>query len=67
MTDEELADHLNIPVELVPRLGEKRAAYENLVRVGFEIDLWEAGLGPKPQGVIVCHDRHASRSGEKAE
>ncbi len=62
MSDEELAAELRIPVAAVGKLEpNKRAAYENLIRVGREIDLWEAGLGPKPQGVIVCHEHKRRR------
>jgi hypothetical protein len=55
MSDEQLAAEMHIAVELVPKLSEKaRAAYENLIRVGRELAAWEAGVGPKPEGVIVC-------------
>lgn len=36
---------------------EKRASYERLVAVGRELELWQAGLGPKPSGVIVTPTR----------
>ena len=59
--DEELAAELNIPVELVPKLSpEKRAAYEQLIRVGREIVLWENGVGPLPEGVIICREKGRS-------
>lgn len=35
---------------------EQREVYESMARVEFEIGLWQAGLGPKPVGVIVCRE-----------
>lgn len=55
MTDDDLAKSLNIPVELVAKIEPaKRAAYERLIRVADELNLWQAGVGPKPKSVIVC-------------
>lgn len=63
MTDEELAaarcpddaaTGLRIVATFTP---EKRATYERLVTLGDEINLWSAGVGPKPAGVIVCGPR----------
>ena len=36
---------------------EKRAGYERLIAVGRDLQLWEAGLGPMPAGVIVTQAR----------
>ena len=33
---------------------EKRAVFERMAQVTIALQLWEAGLGPKPSGVIVC-------------
>lgn len=55
MTDEDLARDLNIPVELVPKItAEKRVMYERLIGLSDELTLWQAGVAPKPKGVIVC-------------
>ena len=63
MTDSELAAFLGItdlPAEqqarLIANLGSQRAAYERMHQVTIELDLWQAGLGPKPRGVIVCRE-----------
>ena len=39
----------------------KRAAVERLIAVSDELVLWEAGVGPKPEGVIVCGEREVLR------
>jgi hypothetical protein len=62
MTDEELAQGLGLtPAEaaiLLPRLAaQERAMYERLLELGNKLDLWQAGLGPKPVDVIMCRDR----------
>lgn len=59
MTDEELGyelcpDDPALGAQLAARMApEKRAGYERLIAVGRELTLWEAGLGPKPEGVIA--------------
>ena len=54
MTDEEMAKFLNIPISMVPNIEpEKRKVYERMADVEMEINLWTAGLGPKPVGVMV--------------
>lgn len=59
ITDKELAHELGIAddprwPEAISRLTpHKRAAYEDLVIVAREVQLWESGLGPMPQGVLV--------------
>lgn len=66
MTDEEMAPHLGIPVEAVKRMSERdRAGYENLIKAGMEIELWQAGLGPRPANMIICGPkeiRHGKRT-----
>lgn len=62
MTDEELAKALGLTPEeaavVIPRLTpEKRRAYEMLSRSGDKLILWEQGLGPIPEGVLVDFDR----------
>lgn len=63
ITDEELARELGIAddprwPEAISRLTpQKRSAYEDLVIVSREMQLWELGLGPRPQGVLIDTDR----------
>jgi hypothetical protein len=63
MTDAELAEFLTpddvaLGLKIVGRMTlEKRATYERMSSVVDEIALWEAGLGPKPQGVIMTTPR----------
>lgn len=60
MTDRDLAvfigigDDPNWPKLIAGLAPEKRAVFERMSRVTIELQLWEAGLGPKPSGVIVC-------------
>jgi len=42
--------------------ADQRAAYERLVKVGRELALWEAGVGPIPSGVIATPARGKWRS-----
>lgn len=64
MTDRELADFLGIsddprwPKAIAKLDPVKRAGYERMADVCIELQLWQDGLGPKPQGVIVCADNH---------
>jgi len=60
LTDEALAEFI-CPYDVAMGLRflatatpERRAVYERMVEVVNEIDLWEAGVGPKPTGVIIC-------------
>lgn len=58
MDDEDLAKAMNVSVEYVrSMLPGPRATAERLIRVGDEANLYAAGLGPKPEGVILCGDR----------
>jgi hypothetical protein len=62
VTDLELARYLGIADDerwpgAIARLDpKKRAAYERMAQVEMELNLWAAGLGPKPAGVIVCKE-----------
>lgn len=62
MTDLELAKFLGIadderwPGAIAKLDPKKRAHYEHMADVYIEIRLFEAGLGPKPEGVILCYD-----------
>lgn len=71
MTDDELGTELwpEGSPELQRKLGasmtgSKRASYERLITVGRELALWEAGVGPKPAGVIACGPRQIRRAGK---
>jgi hypothetical protein len=67
MTDLELAKFLGIAEdERWPRAianldPKRRATYERMADVCVEIDLWEAGLAPKPARIIVCHEHKQRR------
>lgn len=68
MTNEELAEFLGIAgpafdkakvADFIAELDPaKREAYERMARVEIELRAYQAGLGPKPSGVIICHDHH---------
>jgi hypothetical protein len=59
MSDDELAAYLGIAGH--PKCGKviaaltpaKRALYERMHQVEIEAQLWLAGLGPKPTGVLI--------------
>lgn len=60
MTDEQMADFLGFPKDEPKRLlavqklsPEKRALFERMATVEAEANLWMAGLGPKPEGVLI--------------
>lgn len=67
MTDHELAVFLGIadderwPKAIANLPPEKRLGYERMADLVTELSLYDAGLGPKPKGVIICHD-HKGRS-----
>lgn len=63
MTDEQLADYLGIPADHPMRMTvvqslspAKRATYERMASIETELELWQAGLGPKPN-VLIDTDR----------
>jgi hypothetical protein len=58
LTDAELGKALGLTEAeaaiVVPKLApEKRATYERLIKLGDDLNLWTAGIGPKPQGVLI--------------
>lgn len=67
MTDDQLKKFLGIdgnPMAqaVVDALSpQKRALYDRMATIEIELDLWQQGLGPKPQGVLVDFDRKAFR------
>jgi hypothetical protein len=62
MSDLELAKFLGIadderwPRAIAGLTPEKRAVYERMADVCVELQLWRDGLGPRPEGVIICHE-----------
>ncbi len=67
MTDEQLIEFMGLKghrmakavvAQLTP---EKRALYEDMAKVEAEVELWIAGLGPKPAGIMIDFDRKTSR------
>lgn len=69
MTDPELETFLGIAgtkerakimASITP---EQRALYERMAGLETEVELWQAGLGPKPAGVIICGCRGRHRRG----
>lgn len=53
MNDAQLADFLNVTPDQLKKLNpsaEERALYDKM----FEVELWDKGVGPLPEGVIVC-------------
>lgn len=66
MTDAELAEYLNITsaeaAVIIPKLSpQKRAVYDRMAQVEVEAKLWMAGVGPKPQGVLIDTERDIER------
>lgn len=66
MTDSELAAYLHLTPEeaaiVIPKLtASHRAVYERMSQVEIEANLWLAGLGPKPSGVLLDTDRSMRR------
>ena len=67
LTDEELRAFINVTPEefakIKPRIGPKeRATYEAMHKLCGDIELWEAGLGPKPTNAIICGPRQVRRA-----
>jgi hypothetical protein len=68
MTDEEMAIYVGLSpeeekrVEFVKGLSpEKRALFERMASLEMEVSLWQDGLGPRPQGVLIDTKRSARR------
>lgn len=59
MTDEQLADYLNIRdwpnwQEAIAAIPEpRRKLFEYMATLEIEVDLWSKGLGPKPKGALI--------------
>lgn len=60
MTDDELATFLGIGAAnergaiMAKITPSERVLYDHMAAIEGELVLWEAGLGPKPAGVIIC-------------
>lgn len=63
MTDDELATYIGVATAkdragiLAAITPSQRALYEDMARIEREAELWLAGAGPKPTGVIICERR----------
>lgn len=67
MTDAELQTFLGIAntkecakimASITP---QQRALYDSMATIETEVELWLAGLGPKPAGVLIDMDRGRRR------
>jgi hypothetical protein len=66
MTDSELADYLHLTPEeaaiVIPKLTPaRRELYARMRQIEVEAELWAAGFGPKPQGVLIDTQRSTRR------
>jgi len=68
VTDEEMATFLGLSPEEENRVRfvkgispEKRALFERMATLETEVALWQDGLGPKPQGVLIDTERSTRR------
>ncbi len=71
MTDAELGEYIapdETPedrAKLVASLKPgQREVFERMHQVEGELMLWEAGLGPRPTGVIICGPREIRGAGK---
>lgn len=68
MTDEAFAEYLGIkddarwPAVVAKFPDEKRRTIERMSEVETEINLWQAGLGHKPKGVLIDMDHKHRRA-----
>lgn len=66
MTDAELAAFTNLLVEDVARLDPAyRRRLEAMAEKASEVELYAAGRGPMPEGVIVCGPRQITAAGPR--
>lgn len=63
MSDEELAAFLGIAghpkrhAVIAALSPAKRALFDRMAGLEMEVELWQAGLGPKPTGVLIDTER----------
>lgn len=68
MTDQELATFLGIgddarwPKVVAKIAPAKRAVYERMAGLETEVALWQEGLAPKPEGVLIDLERDKRRN-----
>lgn len=71
MTDEQMAEYLGLKghpkmLAVVRNLSpQRRRLYERMAEVEVEIELYEAGLAPKPQGVILTYRKAKRRAARR--
>ena len=60
MTDDEIATFCGLPPDdplrgkfVATLTADKRALFERMANLEMEVNLWTAGFGPKPQGVLI--------------
>jgi hypothetical protein len=67
MNDEELAKGLGLysdprwPQAIAKLTPKKRVHYERMLNVTTELQVWEAGAGPLPAGILIDTDRSTRR------
>ncbi len=68
MTDEEMATFCGLSAEEEKRVEfvkalppEKRTLFERMATLEMEVKLWQDGLGPKPEGVLIDTERSTRR------
>jgi len=64
MDDKAFAEYLKIPIDQVDLISpKKRATYERMAEIEFEVSLYQSGLGEKPKGVIMCGPKQIKQRG----
>lgn len=72
MSDEEMAVFLGIAGKkgcakiMASLTAERRAAYEAMAETEVALNLWQAGVGPKPEGVIICRGHGMEKSSQRS-
>lgn len=68
MTDDEMATFCGLAQDdplrgkfVATLTPEKRELFERMANLEMEVALWQDGLGPKPQGVLIDSDRDIKR------
>lgn len=73
MSDEEMAtyicpdDHAIGLMAVRSMTPQRRATIERMAELEGEIVLWQAGVGKKPSGVIVCGRREIKMAGARSD
>jgi hypothetical protein len=66
MTDQELAEYLHLTPDeaaiVIPKLtAVQRAVFKRMRQLAIDVELWQAGLGPKPRGALIDTERSTRR------